>query len=149
MALAEEIGDRWMIAVGHHNLANAHRGLGDVATARGHFGQALQAYVDIDDSWSLVQLVEDGVLLAIVAERPEEAFELVGAADALRVTLAAPRPPGVQAQLDAAPAASRAVLGQGASAAIVRGSSADGLTANERLIRLLQVTEATPLASGR
>ena len=29
MRLATEIGDRWMVAVGHHNLGNAGVGLGE------------------------------------------------------------------------------------------------------------------------
>ena len=34
MRLATEIGDRWIVAVGHHNLGNASLGLGEAEHGR-------------------------------------------------------------------------------------------------------------------
>ena len=122
MRLATEVGDRWMVAVGHHNLGNANLGLGDPAQAGDEFLQALQAYEDYGDLWSVALLVEDMVLLALAKDELVHAAELLGAADALRAQLDAPRPPAVEASLEAAMAAVRPRLGDAEPAARGRGS---------------------------
>jgi hypothetical protein len=122
MRLATEIGDRWIVAVGHHNLGNAGVGLGDQEMAGNEFLQALQAYEDYADLWSVALLVEDMVPLALAKEQLVHAVELVGAADALRTRLEAPRPPAVAATLDAAIAPVRLSLGGDEAAAHERGT---------------------------
>ena len=94
MRLATEIGDRWIVAVGHHNLGNANLGLGEAAAAGDEFLQALQAYEDYGDQWSVALLVEDMVMLALAKDELLRAAEMIGAADALRTRLDAPRPAG-------------------------------------------------------
>lgn len=111
MQLATEVGDRWMVAVGHHNLGNAHLGLGEPGKAGDEFLQALHAYEDYSDRWSVALLVEDMVLLALVKDELVEAAELVGAADALRSQLEAPRPPAVATTLETALSSVRQRLG--------------------------------------
>lgn len=125
MRLASEVGDRWVVAYGHHNLGNANLGLGDLATAGGEFLQALQAYEDYSDQWSLALLVEDTVLLAIAKDELVQAVELLGAADALRTRLDAPRPPAVAATLGGALDDVRPRLGESESDALDRGLHLD------------------------
>ncbi|HEX3089839.1 MAG TPA: tetratricopeptide repeat protein, partial [Ilumatobacteraceae bacterium] len=125
MRLAGEVGDRWMIAVGHHNLGNTYLGLGDTAKAGDEFLQALQAYEDYGDLWSVALLAEDVVLLALAKGEPIHAVELIGAADALRTRLDAPRPPAVAATLDTALAPVREQLGEDESVARERGLGLD------------------------
>ena len=125
MRLAGEIGDRWMVAVGHHNLGNANVGLGDPGRAGGEFLQALQAYEDYGDLWSVALLVEDMVLLALAKEEFVHAVELVGAADALRTRLDAPRPPAVAATLETHLSPVRTRLGDDEPAAHERGRGLD------------------------
>jgi predicted ATPase/class 3 adenylate cyclase len=102
MRLANEVGDMWVVAVNQHNLGIAQRGLGDVAAAGTAYLAALQAYVDYDDRWSLVQLYEDVAYLALDVDEAAVALRLVGAADALRRELDAPRPPAPAQLLEAA-----------------------------------------------
>jgi tetratricopeptide (TPR) repeat protein len=125
MRLAAEVGDRWMIAVGHHNLGNANVGLGDAAAAGHDFLQALQSYEEYGDLWSVALLIEDMILLALLKEELVEAIELLGAADALRARLEAPRPPAVSATLDAAMAPVLARVDIDEAAARERGHNLD------------------------
>ena len=125
MRLATEVGDRWIVAVGHHNLGNATLGLGRPDLAGNEYLQALQAYEDYGDLWSIALLVEDVVPLAIANAQLVQAAELVGAADALRDRLDAPRPPTAVAVLDAAFAAARPRLGDDQHAALARGRKLD------------------------
>jgi hypothetical protein len=114
-----------MIAVGHHNLGNANLGLGEPGMAGDEFLQALQAYEGFGDLWSVALLVEDMLLLALAKDEIVRAAELVGAADALRTQLDAPRPPAVAATLEAALAAVRPRLGDEEAAARRRGLNLD------------------------
>jgi hypothetical protein len=111
MRLATEVGDRWVVAVGHHNLGNAFLGLHEPEAAREEFVQALQSYEDYGDTWSIALLVEDMILLALAVGELVPAAEMLGAADALRERLEAPRTPAVTATLDAAFASAPANLG--------------------------------------
>ena len=125
MRLATEVGDRWIVAVGHHNLGNATLGLGQPDLAGNEYLQALQAYEDYGDLWSIALLVEDVVPLAIAKDQLVQAAELVGAADALRDRLDAPRPPTAVAVLNAAFARVRSRLGDDEKEALTRGRKLD------------------------
>jgi tetratricopeptide (TPR) repeat protein len=125
MRLATEIGDRWIVAVGHHNLGNANLGLGRPEDAGSEFLTALQAYEDYGDLWSIALLTEDMVLLALAKEQFVHAAELIGAADARRSRLDAPRPPAVAATLEAAMDPARALLADDEAAAHARGVTLD------------------------
>jgi tetratricopeptide (TPR) repeat protein len=114
IALAGKVGDRWIAAVGEHNNGIAQRGLRDFAASAAAFLEALQAYVDYDDRWSLMLLAEDVVFLAVDTGQDDAALRLVAAADELRTSLEAPRPPALQRQLDAALTAVGVVSGPAA-----------------------------------
>jgi tetratricopeptide (TPR) repeat protein len=101
MRLNREVGDSWRVVVCHNNLGNANRGLGDFAAAAAHYAACLRAHRERDDKWSLAFLLEDVGRLAALTGSPEVALELLGAADALREQIGAPR----------AAALERAILG--------------------------------------
>ncbi|MDT4961674.1 MAG: hypothetical protein QOF87_1321 [Pseudonocardiales bacterium] len=111
MRLADQVGDRWIVAVGQHNLGIAQRGLARYAASGEAYLAALQAYVDYNDRWSLALLVEDVTFLAVDTGQDRGALQLLGAADALRTELEAPRPPALAQLLDAALAPVRDRLG--------------------------------------
>lgn len=91
LRLAREVGDNWVAGVAHNNLGNALRGLGDGVGAREHFGEALRIFRDYDERWMLTMLLEDIAMVAAQGGDGEAAFELVGAADALRELIGSPR----------------------------------------------------------
>jgi tetratricopeptide (TPR) repeat protein len=91
MQINHEIGERWMVAICHNNLGNATRGLGDYAAARRHYAESLRAHRDYHDRWALAFLLEDVGLLAALESDGRAALELLGAADAARESIGAPR----------------------------------------------------------
>jgi adenylate cyclase len=100
MQLSRQVGDTWMVANCHNNLGNTTRGLGDYASARGHYADSVRIYRDYDDRWSLTFLLEDiGVLAALRGDAPS-ALELIGAADALREAIGAPRAPSLEQDME-------------------------------------------------
>jgi len=113
MAINREIGDGWMVATCHNNLGNAYRGLGDYAAAREHYAQALRACRDYDDKWALAFLIEDISVLAAQSGDPCIALRLLGAADALRTAIDAPRAPALGREIDAQLAAAVSALPEG------------------------------------
>lgn len=100
MRLNREVGDTWMVAVSHNNLGNATRGLGDYAAARKHYADSLRAYRDYDDRWSLAFLLEDIGVLAALSGDASPALELIGAADAIREAIEAPRAPSLEQEME-------------------------------------------------
>jgi len=100
MGLNRQIGDTWLVAAGHNNLGNAMRGLGDRAQARRHYGESLRAYHAYDDRWSLAFLLEDIGMLAAQEGDAAKALELIGAADAIREAIGAPRAPSLQLEVE-------------------------------------------------
>ncbi len=126
MRLASEIGDRWVVAVRPSQPRQRQpRARETAAKAGDEFLQALQAYEDYSDQWSLALLVEDMALLALAKDELVQAVELIGAADALRTRLDAPRPPAVAATLEDALVAVRPRLGDTEAAAHDRGLRLD------------------------
>ena len=99
MALHTEVGDTWMVALGHNNLGNAARDLGEHDEARAAYATALEAYRRYGDQWVLAILLEDVALLCAALGRPEDAWRLVGASDALHEQVGSPRTPDVSARL--------------------------------------------------
>jgi class 3 adenylate cyclase/tetratricopeptide (TPR) repeat protein len=100
MALNREIGDAWMVATCHNNLGNATRGLGDYAAARNHYAESLRVYRDYDDCWALAFLLEDIGVLAALCGDPSSALELIGAVDAIREAIGAPRAPALEQEME-------------------------------------------------
>jgi adenylate cyclase len=96
MLLNREVGDTWMVAICQNNLGNATRGLGDYETARRHYAEGPRAYRDYDDRWALAFLLEDIGILAALSGDPQSALALIGAADASREAIGAPRAPSLE-----------------------------------------------------
>jgi class 3 adenylate cyclase/tetratricopeptide (TPR) repeat protein len=99
MRLCREVGDAWMVAIGHNNLGNATRGLGDYAAARRHYADSLRAYRDYDDRWALAFLLEDIGILAALDGDAQSGLQLMGAADASREAIGAPRAPSLEEEI--------------------------------------------------
>ncbi len=99
MLLNREVGDSWMVAICHNNLGNATRGLGDYEAARRHYADSLRAYRDYDDRWALAFLLEDIGILAALGGDARSALELLGAADAAREAIGAPRAPSLEQEI--------------------------------------------------
>jgi len=137
MLLARQVGDTWMIANCHNNLGNANRGLGDYAAARAHYADSLRAYRDYDDRWSLTFLFEDiGVLAGRSGDAPS-ALELVGAADALREAIGAPRAPSTEKEIKTQLAAAVAALSEEDQVACrARGRALELSAAVERAVEV-------------
>jgi predicted ATPase/class 3 adenylate cyclase len=125
MRLATQVGDRWVAAVGEHNRGIARRGLRRFADSAEAFGAALQTYLDYDDDWSLALLLEDVVFLAVDTAQDDRSLRLLGAADAVRDRLAAPRPPATADLLVGALAPVRDRLGDGAASELNAGRELD------------------------
>ena len=100
MQLSRQVGDAWMVANCHNNLGNVTRGLGDYAAARTHYADSLRTYRDYDDRWSLAFLLEDIGVLASLSGDASRALELIGAADALREAIGAPRAPSLEKEIE-------------------------------------------------
>jgi hypothetical protein len=89
-----------MVALAHHNLANAARARGDYAGARAEYAESLRIYRDYADRWALALLLEDIVVLAGLLDAPEHALELLGFADTLRRGCESPRGDELEAELE-------------------------------------------------
>jgi hypothetical protein len=126
-ALAEEVGDPWVVAVGRHNLANVSRDLGDLTTAAADFRIALDAYLAHDDRWSVAHVLEDIAVWAL-ADGPDadaDAAYLLTAAERLREEIGAPRFPPTEAALDEALAPARVRT----AATVLENAETDGAKA--------------------
>ena len=139
-ALAEEVGDPWVVAVGRHNLANVSRDLGDLAPAAADFRLALDAYVEREDRWSVAHVLEDVAVWALAggAMHDADAMYLLAAAARVREVIGAPRFPPTEAALAEALAPARdrtaaEVLGR----AEAEGAAADLASAVQRATDLL------------
>ena len=115
-----------VVAVGLHNDGIAQRGLGRYAASGNAFAAALQTYLDHNDRWSIALLVEDVAFLAVDTGQDGNALLLLGAADALRRELSAPRSPAPAALLEVALAAARQSLGDHAEKAVDDGALLTG-----------------------
>jgi tetratricopeptide (TPR) repeat protein len=120
--LAREVGDRLNLAIGQHNLGNALRELRQLELAGPEYAAAAQAYQELDDRWGLAYLLEDVALLAVGSSIFEEGFRLLGAANALRAEIGAPRSSSAEAELTTRLSKARATLGDLAAAAEAHGA---------------------------
>jgi predicted ATPase/class 3 adenylate cyclase len=97
--LARLVGDRLNLALAQNNLGDALRDLGRYAEAGLAYAAAVQAYRDLGNSGPLMALLEDVAVLASIRGRAEEAWRLVGASDALRISLGSARSEDEEATL--------------------------------------------------
>ena len=102
--------------------ASPGAGWRDYAESGEAFAAALQAYLDHNDRWSLALLVEDVAFLAMDTGQERDALRLLGAADALRLELSAPRSPAPAELLEEALAPARQRLGADAPVAVQEGA---------------------------
>jgi len=122
--LCREVGDASMVAIARNNLGNGLRSVGDFVGARHEYAAAVRAYRDLDDQWGLSFLLEDIAVLASTTGEADRTFELLGAAEALRQTIRAPRSPALIAELDAQVGEARETIGSiAAEEGIARGRS--------------------------
>jgi tetratricopeptide (TPR) repeat protein len=139
MLISREVGDPWMVAICYNNLGNATRGLGDYEAARRHYADSLRAYREYDDRWALAFLLEDIGVLAALSGDARAALELIGAADALREAIGAPRAPSLQAEIGKPLAAAATALSdEERHACTARGRSLDLASAVENALALCE-----------
>jgi tetratricopeptide (TPR) repeat protein len=100
VSLQREVGDRHYLANALNNLGNVARDQGDYASARVLYAESLAINRELGDAWQLAYLVEDIGVLAALDAMFLRALRLLGAADALREVISAPRSPNEQAALD-------------------------------------------------
>lgn len=108
--LGSEIGSLWTVAIAHLNSGNCAREQGQRDVARDHYAPALHALALARDQRSLYILFQD-VAMWLAPERPETAFRLYGAADAVRLAIGATRTRDEEDELEAHLAPARALLG--------------------------------------
>lgn len=127
--------------IGHNNLGNAHRGLGEYEQARHEYAQALATYRAYDDEWALAIIYEDVALLAAASGAAESAVRLIGAADALRQRSGSPRAPDLQAQVDQMMDSLRTQLGPAIGTLLDSGRQ---FTSSQADAELLAVCRSAP-----
>ena len=89
--LAVEVGDRLNAGIAQNNLGDALRDLDRLDEAGEAYAVAVETYRDLNDLGPLMALLEDVAILAMRRDDHAEALTLVGASDALRSELGAPR----------------------------------------------------------
>jgi non-specific serine/threonine protein kinase len=117
LALSRKIGAQWGMAIATSTLAL-------LAHERGHYAEAVRLYQDclifhrsVSNKWRVAECLEALARAAVATTTPEaasalaEAARLFGAAEALRATIGAPRPPIAQPAFDQAVDALRGALG--------------------------------------
>ena len=140
MRINREVGDTWMVANCNNNLGNATRGLGDYAAARVHYAESLRAYREYDDRWALAFLLEDVGVLAALRGDAASALELIGATDAIREAIGAPRAPSLAQELQQQVAAATTGIPEGErEASRARGRALDLHAAIERALAVCAV----------
>lgn len=139
--LAREVGDRLNLAIAQNNIGDALRDLGRLDEAGAAYGAAVEAYRNLGDSGPLMALLEDVAVLATLRSQHAEAFQLLGAADALRDALGSARSPAAEGQLLERLAPSQSVIGEQATrAAREVGTALSVADAIELAIRTARVT---------
>jgi predicted ATPase/class 3 adenylate cyclase len=98
-------------------LGNVAHAQGDDAEARELMRESLRVHQQVGTKWNMAQSLERFAGLAVAQGRPERAARLFGAAEALRIALGAPLPPGERADYERDVAAARAQLDEATLAA--------------------------------
>jgi hypothetical protein len=102
------------VALGHHNLGNAARALQRYDAAQAEYAEGIRIYQRYGDRWALAQLFEDVLVLAAELGRPEQGWELLGAADRLREDFGA-RSEALEAELTERLSGARETIGEAAA----------------------------------
>lgn len=99
LAVSREIGDPAMVGHAQATLAAIYRALGDNPAAAAQFAAALRWQRELDDRRAISLTLEDVAVLLGQAVDPALGFKLLGATEALRNALGAPRPPTLVVEL--------------------------------------------------
>jgi hypothetical protein len=102
----------------------------------------VETYRDLNDLGPLMALLEDVAILAGQRGDHEASFRLVGASDALRSEIGAPRSPGAERDIVERLGASRAVLGEATADAARRQGSQ--LAADQAIELAIEVARGGP-----
>ena len=121
--LALEVGDRLYRAIAENNMGDALRDSGRLDEGAEAYAAAVETYRDLGDRGPLMALFEDIAVLMTLRDRPGDAFTLLGAGDALRATMGAPRGDDSESTLLDRLSAARAAIGE-ISADRARGAGA-------------------------
>jgi DNA-binding CsgD family transcriptional regulator len=92
LAICRELGDRRTIAKGAYFLGDAASGLGDHGSARALYEESLSLSIELGDRWMSASSIEGLARTAAATGQPEAAANLLGATDAIRESIGAPRP---------------------------------------------------------
>ncbi len=93
LAIARRLEDRDGLAYALTGLANTARTAGDRAAARAHLTESLAVLRTLQDRHGVAEWLESSAALAHAEHQPTAAARLLGAADALRALIGAPRAP--------------------------------------------------------
>lgn len=126
LAIAEDIGDRDGQAYAHTGLAQVERRRGDLAAAREHLALSLALLNELRNRHWLAEWLEAAAAWLADQGRAERAVRLLGAADALRTAIGAPRTPKDQPAHAALVGALRSALGAATYASALAAGRAGG-----------------------
>ena len=139
--MQREMGDLRGIANTLGSLGNAARSQGDDGRARALYEESLAILRELGDRRGIAESLEMFAALA-VAQQPERAARLFGAAEALREAIRAPRPVIDRADYERQVAATCAALGEEAfGAAWAEGRA---LSLEEAIQNALQDRDCVP-----
>ncbi len=112
LTLRREVGDMWVVANSLNNLGNLARDQGNYQEANSRYRESLSIVAEYNDRWALAYLLEDMARLACLQGHSDRTLRLIGAADALRQVIGAPRSSAEQQKLDSVLETARNALGE-------------------------------------
>lgn len=141
LAINREIGDRWSIANSLGSLADIALSLHDHAGAQNFLVENIRINRDLGDRNGLAFSFELSAQLAAARGRARRAFQLAGAAAALRESIGAPLSPSEQERLDRTLNAAAGHLSDDERAASLAGGRSLPL---EEAVRIALEDDGTP-----
>jgi non-specific serine/threonine protein kinase len=93
LAVAERMGDRMAIAVGHHTVGQVARLDGRLEEAAAHYRDALRFGQELGDAASMSEPLQGLAAVAVATGDAERGVRLLGANDAIREQLGGGPPP--------------------------------------------------------
>jgi predicted ATPase/class 3 adenylate cyclase/Tfp pilus assembly protein PilF len=117
LAVFRELGDRSGMAASLNNLGRVVGEQGDYSAARQFHEECLTILFELGDRGGIAESLESLALLGVAQAQMEQVARLLGAAEALRKAIGAPRPTFERTEVDGASAATRTALGEAAFAA--------------------------------
>jgi predicted ATPase/DNA-binding SARP family transcriptional activator/Tfp pilus assembly protein PilF len=114
---AREVGDVYPLAWTHNRLGSAAAARGDPAAARSAYEEALCIGRRVGMPWHVVTSLEGLAALDVAGGQPDRAALLLGAAEAIRAEIGAPRWPSMREAYERVVDAARVALGETAFAA--------------------------------